>query len=86
MDERKHFIRNWHDYLPGLMDNPEAVAYMNRARDFFELMQPGQRVRLLTDGSKQRWLWVAAGAFLCEGDHGHRYELDDDYLFLICFA
>ncbi len=86
MDERHDYIVNWREYLHGLMDDPEAVAYMNRVRDFFELMQPGQKVRLQAAAPKQTWLWVATGAFLCEGDHGNRYELDDDYLFLCCFA
>lgn len=86
MDERRQYIVNWNRHLPGLMDNPEAVAYMMRVRDFCELMQPGQKLRLLAEGPKQHWLWVAIGAFLCEGSHGDRYELDDDYLFLCCFA
>ena len=74
------------DYLPELMNDKQASDYMIRAYDFFEKMKPGTRVSLQTEVPKQIWLCVAAGAFLCDGDHGHRYVLDDDYLFLICFA
>lgn len=86
MDERRTYILNWREYLHSLMEKPEAVTYMHKVRDFFELMKPGQRVRLKAEGEKQRWLWVVTGAFLCETDHGHRFELDDDYQFLVCIS
>lgn len=76
---RSDYIRHYDRFLPDLMQNEEAYAYMHQVYDYLELMKPGTTLYLKADSAKLPWLLVACGAFLAASDHWIDYELNDDY-------
>lgn len=76
---RFEYVRHCDQYLPALLDNPEAERYMRQVYHYLELMRPGTRINLNAEGDKLMWLLVTVGTFLDTADPEHEYELNNDY-------
>lgn len=79
MEHRSDYIKNYERFLPGMLADERASAYIHQVYDYLEMMKPATVLNLQDDGDKLPWMLVAVGAFLSAQDHWMDYELNDDY-------
>lgn len=76
---RSDYIKHYGRFLPEMLLNEPAAAYIRQVYDYLELMKPGTILNLNADKEKLPWMLVAVGAFLPAQDHWMDFELNDDY-------
>lgn len=79
MNSRFDYIKHYERYLPEMLADEQASAYIHQVYDYLEMMKPATVLNLQADEDKLPWMLVAVGTFLPAQEHWMDFELNDDY-------
>lgn len=79
MNSRSDYIKHYERYLPEMLADEQASAYIHQVYDYLEMMKPATVLNLQADKDKLPWMLVAVGTFLPAQEHWMDFELNDDY-------